>query len=280
MAATEISGSGQDAVTGQGGAGGRHTAEAAGEFIYGRHAVAELLKSDHPVNKLLVAGDYRQGRLREIVGLARQRRIIVQAVPEQRLSVMCQGGVHQGVVACLPPVAYTAWQDIAGRVADSHRLPMILVLDGVSDPRNLGAIIRTAEAVGALGVIIASRRACPLSAAVAKASAGAVTVLPVARVANLVQTVKELKRRGFWVAGAVVAGGQDYDAADLGGPTVLVLGDEQQGISRLLAGQCDYLLSLPLSGRVQSLNVSVAAGIFLYEAMRQRRRQKPADNQA
>jgi rRNA methylase, putative, group 3 len=240
------------------------------EFVAGRNSVLEALKSGRPVNKLLVARGERQGSLREIVGQARVRGLVVQEVDAAKLTEIAGGLRHQGVVAMLPPVAYAEVADILARARALGEPPFLVLLDELEDPHNLGAILRTADAAGVHGVLIPKRRSAPLSAVVAKTSAGAVEYVPVARVGNVVQAIEGLKKEGLWVAGADMDGDKPYYQADLHGPILVVVGGEGRGLSRLAKEACDFLVRIPMRGKITSLNASVACSLLLYEVFRQR----------
>jgi len=243
------------------------------EKIIGIKPVLEALKAGRPVQRLLVADQRRQDRdLQAILRLARERGAEVRFVGREALNREVPGMNHQGIIAAAAARQYVVLDEILQAPARKGAAPLLLVLDGVEDPRNLGAILRTADAAGAHGVIIPERRAAGLSETVAKAAAGAVEHVPVAKVVNIANTLDELKEAGIWVAGAESGGATVYWDADLARPTALVLGGEDRGVRRLVRERCDYLLSLPLLGKITSLNVSVAAGILLYEALRQRSR--------
>ncbi len=246
------------------------------EKIIGINPVLEALEAGRPVQRLLVADQRRQDRqLQAILRLARERGAEVRFVGREALNREAPQMNHQGVIAIAAARRYAALDELLKAPARKGVAPLLLVLDGVEDPRNLGAILRTADAAGVHGVVIPERRAAGLSETVAKAAAGAVEHVPVAKVVNIANTLDELKKAGIWVAGAEAGGGTVYWDADLARPTALVLGGEDRGVRRLVRERCDYLLSLPLLGRITSLNVSVAAGILLYEALRQRSRKSP-----
>ncbi|GMA50482.1 23S rRNA (guanosine(2251)-2'-O)-methyltransferase RlmB [Alicyclobacillus contaminans] len=249
---------------------GRGTAEATSpraNLVHGRHPVLEALKAGRPINKILVSDASEGGSLLEILGKARAAGVVVQTVPKAHLQKVA-GENHQGVVAFVAPRDYVELDDLVAR--DTGQQPLILLLDEVSDPYNFGAILRTAEAVGAQGVVIPKRRAVPLTETVAKAAAGAVEYVPVARVSNLVQAIERLQSAGYWVVGADVAGESLYTDVDYRGAIAVVIGAEGKGLSRLVKERCDYLVKLPMHGKLQSLNASVAAGVLLYEVVRQR----------
>jgi len=244
--------------------------------LLGRRAVLEALRAGQPVSRVLVARttDLR-GALRELVQEARARRVVVQIVDRRRLDTLARGVAHQGVAALVAVVAPITVEDLLVSIKDRGEAAFLVVLDGVEDPHNLGAIIRTADAAGAHGVIIPRRRAAGLSPAVARASAGAVAHLPVAQVGNLVAALERLKADGVWVVGADPEGAERYDTVGLAPPVALVVGGEGHGLHRLVRERCDRVVRIPLRGRVASLNVSVAAALLLYEVAR--RLGAPAD---
>lgn len=237
------------------------------EVLYGRHPVLEALKAGRPLNKLWLAEGAEGGSLAEILARAREQGVIIQRVPRQRLARLA-GENHQGVVAFIAAHEYATLDDVMQR--DTGHAPLVVLLDELSDPHNLGAIVRSAEAAGAQGVVVPRRRSVPLTQTVAKAAAGALEYLPVARVPNLVQAMERLKEAGYWVYGADAGAARLYTEADLRGATAIVIGAEGKGLSRLVKERCDDLVKLPMLGRVGSLNASVAAGVLLYEAVRQR----------
>jgi 23S rRNA (guanosine2251-2'-O)-methyltransferase len=238
-------------------------------YIEGKRPVLEALKSGRTVEKLLIARGSTEGSIREIFRRARDGKIIIQEVDRQRLDEISQSGAHQGVIAYVTPYHYAEVEDMLARAKERGEAPFLVVLDEITDPHNLGAVIRTAECCGAHGVIIPKRRSVGLTPAAIKASAGAVEYLPVAKVTNIVRTLEDLKQRGIWIAGADVQG-TGYTVQDLRGPIALVIGSEGQGIGRLIREKCDFLIKIPLKGRIESLNASVAAGILMYEVVRQR----------
>ena len=237
--------------------------------IEGRNPVLEALRSKRTIEKLLVAKGAGEGSIREIIGKAREKGIVIQEVNRQRLDEISSYNAHQGVIAYVTRYEYVEVEDLIKRGEDKGEPPFIVILDEITDPHNLGAVIRTAECCGAHGVIIPKRRSVGLTPAAVKASAGAVEYLPVAKVTNLVNTLEELKKLGFWIAGADTEG-SSYTSQDLTGPIALVVGSEGRGISRLVKEKCDFLVSIPVKGSIESLNASVAAGILMYEVVRQR----------
>nr|WP_042331786.1 23S rRNA (guanosine(2251)-2'-O)-methyltransferase RlmB [Desulfosporosinus orientis] len=239
------------------------------EIVYGKNPVVELLKSGKPVNKVLLIKESSGGRNQEIISLLQERNILYQFVDRQTLDRLANRERHQGILAYLAARDYADVEDILAFAESRQEDPFILMLDEIEDPHNLGALLRTVDAVSAHGVIIPKRRSVALTGTVAKTSAGAVEHVKVARVSNLVQTLKDLKKIGCWVSGAEASGKNVFEA-DLTGPRVIVIGSEGKGISRLLRENCDELVSLPMKGKVSSLNASVAGSIMLYEVLRQR----------
>jgi len=238
--------------------------------IEGRIPVREALKAGREIHKLLVARGAREGSIREILALARQAGVVIQEVDRARLDQLAHGRNHQGVIALVAAHRYADVETILERAAAAGEDPLILVLDGIEDPQNLGSLLRTADAAGVHGVIIPERRAVGLTETVAKVSAGAVEYVPVTRVTNLVRTLKQLKEQGLWVVGTHQDGPHLYTETDLTGPLAVVIGSEGKGISRLVAETCDLMVRLPMRGHVSSLNAAVAGAILLYEIRRQR----------
>ena len=239
------------------------------DLVAGRNAVMEMLKGSRSVNRLLVANGSSEGSMREIIALAKEKGINIQFYDRSKLDAMAPGIRHQGVLAQVPPVQYAELEDILQIARDRNEPPLIVLLDELEDRHNLGAILRTADAAGVHGVLIPKHRSCPLSATVAKTSAGAVEHVPVARIGNMVQTIKKLKKEGLWVAAADMDGTDYYDT-DLTGSLLLVIGSEGQGVGRLIKEQCDFVVRIPMVGKINSLNASVAGSILMYEAMKQR----------
>lgn len=235
--------------------------------IVGRNPVAEALKSGREIDKLVVSAT--EGSMIKILAQAKERGIPVMKVEKAALDRLSQGQAHQGVAAYISPYAYSELEDIFARADARGEDPFIIVLDNLEDPHNLGAIMRSAECAGAHGIIIPKRRACGLTEVVAKASAGAIEYMPCVKVTNIAQTLEELKERGIWIA-ACDMGGQNYYEADLGGKLAVVIGSEGFGISKLVRDKCDFVVSMPMVGRITSLNASNAAAVILYEVRRQR----------
>ena len=237
--------------------------------IVGRNAVLELLKSGRSIDKLLVKEGELEGSAKLIVAEAAARGIPVVHTERAGLDRICGGLNHQGVIAYAAAKEYVSIDDILATAAERGEPPFVLVLDGIEDPYNLGAIIRTAECAGVHGVIIPKRRSATLSAAVEKTSAGALEHMAIARVPNLTTAVEELKEKGLWVY-AAEAGGQPLHSTSMTGPVAVVMGSEGTGVSQLLRSKCDFTVSVPLCGRINSLNVSAAAAVVLYEVRNQR----------
>ena len=230
-------------------------------LLVGRNPIREALRAGRDIEKLLVARGELIGSAREIVAMAKDAKIIVQEVDRARLDQMAPN--HQGLIAVASAYSYKTVDDMLALAKERGEAPLLVILDGVTDPHNLGAIIRSAECAGAHGVIIPERRAVGLTPAAVKASAGAVEYLPVAREVNLTRTIERLKKEGVWVYGTAM-NGEDYRKVNFSGAAAIVIGSEGEGISRLVAESCDKVVSLPMKGHIDSLNASVAAGILLY----------------
>lgn len=240
----------------------------AGSVIIGRNPVTEALKSGHEMEKLVIAKGSEKS-LGKIIAMAKDRGVPVYYQDRQRLDAAAEGGAHQGVAAWVSGYTYSGIEEILQRAEEKGEDPLVVLLDGIEDPHNLGAIIRSADGAGAHGVIIPKRRAAGITQTAAKASAGAVEYMPVARVSNLVQVIGELKEKGFWIAAADMEE-TPYYRKDLKGRLGLVIGGEGKGVSKLVKEHCDFVVSLPMKGRVTSLNASCAAAVLLYEIRRQR----------
>lgn len=238
--------------------------------IEGRNPVAEALKSGRQIDKIYVRRGEKQGSIIPIIRDAKRRGIIVSEVDASKLNEMSETGNHQGVIAQVPPMDYAEVDDILKIAEQRGEPPFIVILDRIADPHNLGSVIRTANCAGVHGVIISRHDSAPVTAVAAKASAGAVEFTPVARVNNLARTIDDLKKRGIWVTGADAAGDRSLYEADLAGPVAIVIGSEGEGISRLVAEKCDFLVKIPMRGNVNSLNASVAAALMIYEAAKKR----------
>ena len=239
--------------------------------IEGRNAVQEALRAKRPIDKILIAKGDTDSALGHIAHAARDAGIAVVDTDRRKLDEMSTTGAHQGVIAIAAVKEYSSIEDILDIARQRGEAPLIVLCDEISDPHNLGAIIRTAECAGAHGIVIPRRRSAGLTATVAKTSAGAVEYMAVARVANLNSAMEELKKNGVWIYGTAADADADLYRTDLTGATAIVIGSEGSGMSRLVAEGCDFKMSIPMSGNVSSLNASVSAAVVLYEAVRQRR---------
>ena len=240
-------------------------------IIEGRNAVAEALRAGTPIDKVFLLKGEVDLPLRQLANQARQQGAVLAEVDRHKLDAMSRTHAHQGIIAVAAVREYASVEDLLQAARDRGEPPLLVVCDELSDPHNLGAVIRTAECAGAHGVIIPKRRSAGLTAVVAKTSAGAVSHLPVARVANLPSLLKQLKKEGLWIFGAAADGPVSLYEADLKGPAAIVIGSEGSGMSRLVAETCDVLVRIPMKGKLNSLTASAAAAILLYEAVRQRR---------
>ena len=249
---------------------GRSPAPEREDVLGGRNAVLEALKAGRGINRILTVPGGREKDLAPLLSLAAERGVPVRPASRQKLDEIAPGLRHQGVLAYVAPVAYASLEDILARAEAQGEPPLLLLLDGIEDPHNVGALLRTADAAGVHGVLLPERRSCALTATVAKTSAGAVEYVPVARIGNTVQEMKRLKERGLWLVGADMAGEMESFAADMTGPLVIVIGSEGRGLGRLVKETCDFLVRIPMQGRINSLNASVAGALLMYEARRQR----------
>lgn len=239
-------------------------------MIEGRNAVTETLKSGRAIDKLYVAaGDTDKG-LARLAAQAKDAGAVVVQVDRRKLNELSPTGAHQGVIASVAAHEYASVDELLERAEERGEAPLLVICDELSDPHNLGAVLRTAECAGAHGLIIPKRRSVGLTAVVSKTSAGALEYLPVARVSNIASTIEDLKKRGVWVFGTAADGDTTLYQADLKGPCAIVIGNEGAGMSRLVRERCDVLVSIPLKGNISSLNASAAAAVLLYEAVRQR----------
>ena len=237
-------------------------------YIVGRNAVKEALRGERSVQRLLVADDKAKNSLRDIVALAKKQHIEVRLVPQKQLAKYAEEVPHQGVVAFVNAIQFKDLGEVLQETTD--QAPLLIWTDGGEDPHNMGAIIRTAECIGATAVLVPKRHNAPINATVAKTSAGAVELMPIVQVGNVAQTIKQLQKQGFWVMGAHMEGDRTLYEADMTLPTVLVIGNEGKGISRIVKEACDFLVTIPMYGSLNSLNASVAAAVLMYEAVRQR----------
>ena len=238
-------------------------------MIIGRNAVIELLKSGREVENVLIAKGEHEGSINRIIAMCRENKIVIKNVDRKKLDFMCGGANHQGVAANVPAHSYSSVDEILAYAQEKGESPFIIICDEIEDSHNLGAIIRSAEACGAHGVIIPKRRNVGLNFIVAKTSCGALEYMRVARVGNLVSAIEDLKKKNIWVYCADMDG-QPWCKTDFSGGTALVVGSEGNGVGRLVKEKCDVTVSLPMLGHVNSLNASVAAGIIMYEIARQR----------
>ncbi len=239
------------------------------EYIIGRNPVLEALKSERDINKIWIAEGSQKGSMGQIIELAKEKKVLVQFVPKKKIDGMGVG-IHQGVVAAVAAYQYAELDDLFAVAEKRNEAPFFLILDELEDPHNLGSIMRTADATGAHGIIIPKRRSVALTATVAKASTGAIEYIPVARVTNLARTVEELKDRGLWIVGTDAKGSDDYRNLDGNMSIGIIIGSEGKGMSRILKEKCDFLVHMPMVGKVTSLNASVAASILMYEVFRKR----------
>lgn len=237
--------------------------------IEGRNAVLEAFRSGRTIDKLFVLDGCKDGPVQSIMREAKKHDTIVNFVTKERLDQLSETKKHQGVIAMAAAYGYSTVDEILARAEEKGEPPFLILLDNIEDPHNLGAIIRTANLAGAHGVIIPKRRAVGLTATVAKASAGAINYTPVAKVTNLTQTIKELKEKGIWFVCADMGGTTMYDL-DLKGPIGLVIGNEGEGVGKLVKENCDFIASIPMRGDIDSLNASVACGVLSFEIVRQR----------
>ena len=239
------------------------------QLIIGRNAVLEALRSERAIDTLLVAKGERNGSIGRIIADCRNRGAVIKEVDKRKLDFLCGGGNHQGVAAYAASHEYAELEDIFSLAKERDEKPFIIICDELEDPHNLGAIIRTAECAGAHGIIIPKRRSVSLTWAVSKASAGALEYMPVARVTNLAAAIDELKERGVWIYSADMDG-KPFFETDFSGAVGLVIGSEGNGVGKLIREKSDFIVSLPMKGKINSLNASVAAGILMYEVARQR----------
>ncbi len=238
--------------------------------IEGRNSVLELLESGKDINKIYVTRGERHGSINKILGIAKERKIIVVEKDKRQMDEMAQEENYQGVIAIVPPFEYVEIPDILREAVEREENPFVLILDGIEDPHNLGSIIRTAETAGVHGIIIPKRRAVSVNSTVNKASAGAVEHMKIARVTNISDAIEELKQAGLWICGTDINSEKYYYNQDLTGPLGIVIGNEGKGISSKVKKNCDFNVKIPMKGKVTSLNASVSTGIIVYESVKQR----------
>lgn len=240
------------------------------EQVEGRNAVLELLESGRDINKIFILNGEKHGSINKIIAIAKERKILISEINKTKLNEMAQSDNNQGVIAIVPPFEYSDVYDILEEAKKRNEDPFLVILDGIEDPHNLGSIIRTAETAGVHGIIIPKRRAASVNSTVNKVSTGAVEYMKIARVNNLNETIKYLKENGIWICGTDMNTDTYYDKQDLTGPIAIVIGSEGFGISRLVKENCDFLIKIPMKGKITSLNASVSAGIVIYETLKQR----------
>lgn len=238
--------------------------------VEGRNAVLELLESGRDINKILVANGEKHGSIHKILAIAKERKIIVTEIEKNKLNQIAQTPNNQGVIAIVPPYDYCEVEDILDEAKRKNEKPFILILDGIEDPHNLGSIIRTAETAGVHGIIIPKRRAASVNSTVSKVSAGAVEYMKIARVNNINETIRYLKEQDVWICGTDMDTDTIYTKQDYKMPIAIVIGSEGFGMSRLVKENCDFLVKIPMKGKITSLNASVSVGIIMYEVVRKR----------
>ena len=238
--------------------------------IEGRNSVLELLESGKDINKIFVTRGEKHGSINKIIAIAKERKIIIVEKDRKQMEEMAQEENYQGVIAIVPPFEYVEIEDILQIAKERNEDPFILILDGIEDPHNLGSIIRTAETAGVHGIIIPKRRAASVNSTVNKTSAGAVEHMKIARVNNISDSIEELKKQGLWICGTDIETNKYYYNQDLTGPLGIVIGNEGKGISEKVKKNCDFLVKIPMKGKITSLNASVSTGIIVYEAVKQR----------
>ena len=247
-----------------------HKGEVMEDKIIGRNPVLEAIKAGRSIDKILIKKGKYEGSIVPVVKKAKESGIIIQEVDKVKLDALAEGGNHQGIVAYVSQYDYVSVDDILASASDKGEAPFVIICDKITDPHNLGAIIRTANCVGAHGVIVPKRNSAGLNSVVAKTSAGAVEYTRVAKVTNIAETIEKLKKQGMWIAAADMDGQEMYKT-DLKGSLGIVVGSEGEGVSRLVREKCDFIVSIPMYGQINSLNASVAAGVLMYEALRQRK---------
>lgn len=238
--------------------------------VEGRNSVLELLESGKDINKIFIAKGERHGSINKIIAKAKERRIIIVEKDKRQMDEMATTQNYQGVIAIVPPFEYCEVEDVLKEAENKNEDPFVLILDGIEDPHNLGSIIRTAETAGVHGIIIPKRRAASVNSTVNKASSGAVEHMKIARVTNISEAIEKLKKAGLWICGTDINTNKYYYNQDLTGPLGIVIGNEGSGISDKVRKNCDFLVKIPMKGKVTSLNASVSTGIVVYEAVKQR----------
>lgn len=239
--------------------------------VEGRNAVLELLESGRDINKIFIQSGEKHGSINKIIAIAKEKKVIMKEIDKTKINQMAQTDNHQGVIAIVPPFEYCEVDDILLEAKSRQEEPFVVILDGIEDVHNLGSIIRTAETAGVHGIIIPKRRAASVNSIVSKVSAGAIEYMKIARVNNLNETIKYLKDQGLWICGTDMNTNVEYDKQDYTGPIGIIIGSEGFGMSRLVKENCDFLVKIPMKGKITSLNASVSAGIVIYEAVKQRK---------
>jgi len=240
------------------------------DIVIGRNSVIETLKGDRTIETLYISNNKLEGSISIIIGLAKEKRVLIKEVDKRKLDLMCDGAVHQGVIAKVTPYKYSEVSDILALAEERGEPPFIVILDEVEDPHNLGSIVRTAELFGVHGIIIPKRRSASVSSTVYKSSVGAIEHVKIAKVTNLNATIEELKLKGIWVYGADIRAEEYSYQVDFSGPCAVIIGNEGRGISKLTVQKCDKLIKIPMVGKINSLNASVAGGIVMYEVLKGR----------
>ena len=238
--------------------------------IEGRNSVIELLESGKDINKIFITKGEKYGSINKIIAMAKEKRIIIVEKDKKQMDEIAQNENYQGVIAIVPPFEYCEIEDILQYAKERNESPFVLILDGIEDTHNLGAIIRTAETAGVHGIIIPKRRAASVNSTVSKVSCGAVEYMKIARVNNITDSINKLKEAGLWICGTAIDAEKFYFNQDLKGPLGIVIGNEGKGMSELVKKNCDFLVKIPMMGKVGSLNASVSTGIIVYEALKQR----------
>ena len=238
--------------------------------VEGRNAVIELLESGKDINKIFITKGEKHGSINKIISMAKERKVILIEKDKRQMAQMAQNENYQGVIAIVPPFEYCEIEDILDKAKEIKEDPFVLILDGIEDPHNLGSIIRTAETAGVHGIIIPKRRAVAVNSTVNKVSAGAVQYMKIARITNITDSIEKLKEKGLWICGTDINTDTYYYSQDLTGPLGIVIGNEGTGMSDRVKKSCDFLVKIPMKGKVTSLNASVSTGIVIYEAMKQR----------
>ena len=238
--------------------------------IEGRNAVLELLESDKDINKIYITKGELKGSINKIIAIANEKKVIIVQKDKKQMDMLAQSENYQGVIAVVPPYEYVEIEDILEVAKERNEDPFILILDGIEDTHNLGAIIRTAETAGVHGIIIPKRRAAQVNSTVSKVASGALEYMKIARVNNITDTISKLKDKGVWICGTAIDADKFYYDQNLTGPLAIVIGNEGKGISDLVKRNCDFLVKIPMKGKVTSLNASVSTGIIVYEAVKQR----------